>query len=97
MAEKDISKIKTTVISYAEFSEYDFIPPANFYIMDSMQNYFFVHTASRQVAQEVVNEIYGKNRYTVIPSKQMKTKSRREDGGYSAVGSSTRKCYVKKN
>lgn len=95
MTEKDISKIKTTVVSYAEFSEYDFIPPANFYIMDSMQNYFFVHTSKREDAQAVVNEVYGKNRYTVIPSKQQKTKSRREDGGYSAVGVGTRKGQKK--
>ncbi len=95
MTEKDISKIKTTVVSYAEFSEYDFIPPANFYIMDSMQNYFFIHTSKREDAQAVVNEVYGKNRYTVIPSKQQKTKSRREDGGYSAVGVGTRKGQKK--
>lgn len=95
MTEKDISKIKTTVVSYAEFSEYDFIPPANFYIMDSMQNYFFVHTSKREDAQAVVNEVYGKNRYTVIPSKQVKTKPRTEFG-LSATGSNTRKCFMKK-
>lgn len=95
MTEKDISKIKTTVVSYAEFSEYDFIPPANFYIMDSMQNYFFVHTSKREDAQAVVNEVYGKNRYTVIPSKQQKTKPRTEFG-LSATGSNTRKCFMKK-
>lgn len=97
MTEKDISKIKTTVVSYAEFSEYDFIPPANFYIMDSMQNYFFVHTSKREDAQAVVNEKYGANRYTVVAAKIQKGKSKREDGGYSAYGSNTRKCFMKRS
>lgn len=95
MADKDVSKIKTTVVNYDEFSEYEFIPPANFYIMDSMQNYFFIHTSKREDAQAVVNEVYGKGRYTVVASKQMKTKSRQEDGGYSAVGVGTRKGQKK--
>ena len=97
MTEKSIEKIKTTQVSYEEFTNYEFQPPATFYIMDSLQNYIFVHTSQRSVAQEVVDEMYGKGRYTVRAAKQQKSKSKREDGGYSAVGSSTRKCYVKKN
>lgn len=97
MIEMKVDKIKVTQVSFEEFTDYLFNPPSTFYVMDSLQNYTFIHTSQRAVAQEVVDEIYGKGRYTIRAAKQQKTKSKREDGGYSAVGSSTRKCYVKKN
>lgn len=97
MTEKSIDKVKTTLVSYEEFTNYEFKPPATFYIMDSLQNYIFVHTSQRSVAQEVVDEMYGKGRYTVRAAKQQATKSKREDGGYSAVGVGTRKGQKKYN
>ena len=97
MIEMKIDKIKVTQVSYTEFTDYEFQPPATFYVMDSLQNYSFYHTSSRQAAQETADIMYGKGKYTVKAAKISKTKSKREDGGYSAVGSSTRKCYVKRN
>lgn len=97
MTEKSIDNVKTTLVSYEEFTDYEFQPPATFYIMDSLQNYIFVHTSQRSVAQEVVDEMYGKGRYTVRAAKQQKGKSKREDGGYSAVGVGTRKGQKKYN
>jgi len=97
MTEMKIGKIKITQLSYAEFTDYDFQPPATFYVMDSLQNYTFIHTSQRTVAQEVVDEIYGKGRYTIKAAKQQKTKSKREDGGYSAIGVGTRKGQKKYN
>lgn len=91
MTEMKIGKIKVTQVSYAEFTDYDFQPPATFYVMDSLQNYTFIHTSQRAVAQEVVDEIYGKGRYTIKAAKQQKTKSKLESGGLSCTGTSTRR------
>lgn len=86
-----VDGVKVTQVSYEEFTEYDFIPPANYYCMDSMQNYTFVHTSSREVAAKILEEIYGHSRYAVKASKIQKTKSKLESGGFSCVGHSTRR------
>ncbi len=89
--------IEVVICSYEEFSEWDHIPYGSFYIRNAMGEINYFKTSDRTKAQEKCNEIYGEKRYTVIPTKVMKTKSRREDGGYSAVGSNTRKCFMKKS
>ena len=48
--EKKPKEIKVTVVSYAEFTDYEFQPPSSFFIMDSMQNYIFYNTRSRAAA-----------------------------------------------
>ena len=65
---------KVTVVSYEQFTDIDFIPPANFFVMDSMQNYHFIHTGNRAKAQEYVDGEFGKGRYTVRASKMSKSK-----------------------
>ena len=90
MIEIKVGKIKVTQISYEEFTDYLFNPPATFYVMDSLQNYTFVHTSQRGVAQEVVDEIYGNSKYTVVAAKTQKSKSKLESGGLSCTGTSTR-------
>ena len=90
MIEMKIDKIKVTQLSYEEFTDYEFQPPATFYVMDSLQNYTFIHTSQRAVAQEVVDEIYGKGRYTIKAAKQQKTKPRTEFG-VSATGTASRR------
>ena len=90
-------EVKVTVVSYEDFSDYQFQPPSTFYIMDSLQNYHFVHTSDRKVAQDWVDETFGKGRYTVKASKIQKTKFKSESGTYSAVGVATRKGQKKYN
>jgi hypothetical protein len=90
-------EVKVTVVSYEDFSDYEFNPPATFYIMDCLQNYHFVHTSDRKVAQDWVDETFGKGRYTVKASKIQKTKFKSESGTYSAVGVATRKGQKKYN
>ena len=92
-----MANIKITVVSYEDFSDYQFQPPATFYIMDCLQNYHFVHTSDRKVAQNWVDETFGKGRYTVKASKIQKTKFKSESGTYSAVGVATRKGQKKYN
>lgn len=74
------SKIKTTIVSYDEFSDYLFQPPATFYILNAMAEYIFYHTSSRAKAQSAVDEEYGKGRYPVKASKMQATKCRSESG-----------------
>lgn len=81
-----MTNIKITVVSYQEFAEYDFMPPATFFIMDSMQNYHFIHTRDRKTAQDWVDEHFGKGRYTVKASKIQKG-----NGERTAVGHQTRR------
>ena len=90
-------EVKVTMVSFEEFSDYEFNPPATFYIMDCLQNYHFVHTSDRKVAQDWVDETFGKGRYTVKASKIQKTKFKSESGTYSAVGVATRKGQKKYN
>ena len=85
-----MSAPKITVVSFETFSNYEFIPPATFFIQNALGEYIFIHTASRATAQEWVNENYGKGRYTVKASKLQKGK---ELGEHSkpAFGTATRK------
>lgn len=85
-----MSKPKITVVSFEQFSNYEFIPPATFYIQSAMGDYIFIHTSSRAIAQEWVNEEYGKGRYTVKASKLQKGKELGE-GSKPAFGTATRR------
>lgn len=90
-----MSKQKITVIDFETFSGLDFIPPATFFIQNAMGEYVFIHTAKRQVAQDWVDEEYGKGRYTVKASKLQATKSKLESGGLSCTGTATRRGQKK--
>lgn len=90
-----MSKQKITVIDFETFSALDFIPPATFFIQNAMGEYVFIHTAKRQVAQDWVDEEYGKGRYTVKASKLQATKSKLESGGLSCTGTATRRGQKK--
>lgn len=83
--EKKPKEIKVTVVSYEEFTDYEFQPPSSFFIMNSMQNYIFYHTRSRAAAQQKVDEEFGKGRYKVIASKLEKG-----SGEYTVRGTQSR-------
>lgn len=91
MSEKKPKELKVTVVDYQTFTDYLFNPPSTFYIQNAMGEYIFVHTASRQVAQEYIDSVYGKSRYTVVASKLQKTVSKSESGELSCRGTATRK------
>lgn len=86
-----MSKQKTTTVTFDELTSLEFIPPATFFIQNAMGDYIFIHTSKRQLAQEWVDENYGKGRYTVKASKLQATKSKLESGGLSCTGTATRK------
>lgn len=85
-----VDKQKVTVVSYADFAKWDFIPAATFYIKDAMGNYVFIHTAKRVTAQEWVDTEYGKGRYSVNASRLQKGKPLGEDSK-PAFGTATRR------
>jgi hypothetical protein len=95
MAEKK-KEMKTVVVEFKEFTSPDFIPYGSYYIRDAKGNYIFMKTSDRLSAQAYVNEQYGKGKYTVIPSKTEKTKSRLESGGLSCTGTATRRGQQKR-
>lgn len=79
-------EVKITVVTYEQYTDYEFVDPATFYVMTGLQEYYYFHTSSRSVAQQKANELFGENKYTVKASKIQKTKSRQENGGVSVRG-----------
>lgn len=92
--EKTKGKQKITTVSFDEFANYEFIPPATFFIQNAMGEYIFIHTANRATAQFWVDENYGKGRYTVKASKLQKGKELGE-GSKPAFGTATRRGQKK--
>lgn len=88
--------LKTVVVSYDSFSEWDFIAPGSFYIRPASGDYLFLKTSDRKAAQAFVNKEYGAGKYAVIPTKDQKTKSRLESGGLSCYGTATRRGQQKR-
>jgi len=75
-----MSKCKTTVLTFEEFTDDEYRKPSNFYVMDALQNYVFFHTRDRLIAQEWCDKIYD-GAYTVNASKMGK-----KSDSESAVG-----------
>ena len=56
-------------IKYNEATALDFKPPCTFYIKDAMDDFVFIKSRSRKVAQELINAEYGAGKYRVSSSK----------------------------
>lgn len=84
-------EIKTVDVTFEHFCDPDFIPPGSFYIRNAFGEYVFFKTGDRAKAQEAVNNIYGRGRYTAVAAKLEKGTSKLESGGYSCTGTSTRR------
>lgn len=59
------------VVSYEEMNSEDFKHPYSYYVEDAMQNYVFVKTRSRSKAKEVIDDMYGVNRYSLRTTKMV--------------------------
>lgn len=84
-------EIEYVVVSYEQFTDYEFNPPATFYVMSATQDYYFFKTSDRAKAQARCDDLFGPNRYTVKASKNQASKSRLESGGCSAYGTTSRR------
>ena len=68
-----MTKIKTTLVSYEDFSDLGFKDPATWYIRLATGDYLYIHTREREDAQKFVDSEYGSH-YTVRTSKMTKPK-----------------------
>ena len=91
MGEKKVKNPKVTIVNYETFTDYLFIPPATFYIQSATGDYWFVHTSDRRIAQEYIDSVFDKGKYTIKASKLQKTVSKSESGELSCRGTATRK------
>ena len=88
--QEKIDGLRITRVSFQEFSRWDFIPPATFFIKNAMGEFVFVHTRDRAKAQAAIDSEYGVGRYTVNASKMQKGK-----GEVTVRGTATRKGQKK--
>ena len=87
-------EVKVTVVSFEEYTEYDFVDLSTFFFKDAMGNRHYVHTSKRTEAQRIADEFSGvPGKYKVIATREQKTKSKLESGELSCTGVSTRKCF----
>ena len=56
-------------INYSEATALDFKPPCTYYIKDAMDDFVFIKSRNRKVAQELINAEYGAGKYRVSSSK----------------------------
>lgn len=87
-------EIEVVIVSFADYTSYDFVEPGMFFVMSASQDYYFFKTGDRAKAQQKCNEIFGENFYTVKTSRNIKNKSRLESGEYSACGTNSRKGFA---
>lgn len=79
-------EIRTTEVSYDDYASPEFKNPARYYIK-SVFNYVFIHVKTRELAQQWVDENYGRNFYLVRSYGLEKTKNTRlESGTITAKG-----------
>ena len=83
------NELRITTVSHEDFTEYDFVPVATFYFRNASGDYVFMHTSRRALAQQWIEDNYGKH-YTVVAAKIQKGKPLGE-GARPAYGTASRK------
>lgn len=91
MTEKKAKDIEVVIVSFTDYTSYDFVEPGSFFSMSAMQDYYFYKTSDRKLAQDKCDSLFGVGRYVVKTSKNIVSKSKLESGGLSATGTSCRK------
>lgn len=82
-----MSEVKTTKVTYEQFTSIDFEAPASWYVRIATGDYYFYHIRDRAKAQQAVDDEWGVGKYRVIPTKPNKAPK----GEVTATGTSTRK------
>lgn len=89
-------ELRTTTVSFENFTAYDYIPDGSFYIKIATGDIIMMHSSKREECQAWVDENFPpKGKYRVIPTRDQKSKSKLENGGYSCTGVSTRRGQQK--
>ena len=87
-------EVRVTVVSFEEYTEYDFVDLSTFFFKDAMGNRHYIHTSKRAEAQRIADEFSGvPGKYKIIATREQKTKSRLESGELSCYGTPSRKCF----
>lgn len=89
--EKKPKEIEVVIVSFMQYTDYQFVEPGSYFSMSAMQDYYFYKTSDRKLAQNKCDEIFGVGRYVVKTSKNIAIKSKLESGGLSCTGTATRK------
>lgn len=85
-------ELRTSVVSFENFTAYDYIPEGSFYIKIATGDIIMMHSSKREECQAWVDENFPpKGKYRVIPTRDQKTKSKQENGEVSVRGVSTRR------
>lgn len=83
--------IEVVIVTYEQYTDYEFIEPGSYFVMSAAQLYYFFKTSDRAKAQAKADELFGVGKYTVKTSKNQKTKSKLESGLCSAYGTTSRR------
>lgn len=81
-----VAGVQITIVSYEQFADFEFEPPATFFTRSAMGQYYFYHTRHRAKAQAACDELFGKSHYTVTA-----TKIQRGRKGLTCTGTHTRR------
>ncbi|QGH72576.1 MAG: hypothetical protein [Myoviridae sp. ctThM1] len=84
-------EIEVVIVSYEEYTSYEFVDPGTYFSVSAMQEYYFYKTSSREKAQAKCDELFGPGRYVVKTSKIIKTKSKLESGLQSVYATETKR------
>lgn len=90
MSEKK-KELRITEITYDQYTDYEFQPPSTFFVMSSLQIYYFIHTSKRAEAQQWADDTFGVGKFIVKASKLQKTVPKSESGQLTVTGTATRK------
>ena len=78
--------MKTTEISFEQFTAIDYQDVAVYYIRLASGDYLYLHTKSRKDAQAFVDELYGKGHYKLRVSKNVVSTPHYESHSITARG-----------
>jgi hypothetical protein len=97
MTDKAKKDIEVVIVSFQDYTSYDFIDPGTYFSVSAMQEYYFYKTSDRKAAQDKCDQLFGVGHYVVKTSKTVKTKSRQESGLQTVYATATRKGQKKYN
>jgi len=76
-------ELRTTIVEFDQYADIDFDHPSSYYVRTALY-YLYLHTRSREEAQNFVDNEYGKGKYTVRAARLEKPKGKFEGHKISA-------------
>lgn len=66
------SKIKTTTVTFEEFTDMEFSHPASWWVRSCLGDYTYFHCRNREDAQKICDDMFSKGHYKVNAAKMSK-------------------------